>query len=72
VNNRVDDESLPAWRVHLRRIAALLHLSSDHVQVAMDYIHDHDAQVNAEYEAIVARIEQGKPGSGRRATASQP
>ena len=42
-------------------IAALLHLSSDQVQVAMDYIHDHDTQVKAEYEAIVARIEQGNP-----------
>ena len=27
----------------------------------MDYIHDHDTQVNTEYEAIVARIEQGNP-----------
>ena len=42
-------------------IAALLHLSSDQVQAAMDYIHDHDTQVNTEYEAIVARIEQGNP-----------
>src|ERR671939_274671 len=42
-------------------IAALLHLSSDQVQAATDYIHDHDTQVNAEYEAIVARIEQGNP-----------
>ena len=40
-------------------IAALLHLSSDQVQAAMDYIHD--TQVNAEYEAIMARIEQGNP-----------
>ena len=42
-------------------IAALLHLSSDQVQAAMDYIRDHDTQVNAEYEAIVARIEKGNP-----------
>jgi DNA-binding GntR family transcriptional regulator len=42
-------------------IAALLHLSSEQVQAAMDYIRDHDTQVNAEYEAIVARIEQGNP-----------
>jgi len=42
-------------------IAALLHLSSDQVQAAIDCIHDHDTQVNAEYEAIVARIEQGNP-----------
>jgi DNA-binding FadR family transcriptional regulator len=27
----------------------------------MDYIRDHDTQVNAEYEAIVARIAQGNP-----------
>ena len=25
----------------------------------MDYIRDHETQVNAEYEAIVARIEKG-------------
>lgn len=42
-------------------IAALLHLSSDQVQAALDYIRDHDTQVNAEYEAIVARIEKGNP-----------
>jgi uncharacterized protein (DUF433 family) len=42
-------------------IAALLHLSSDQVQAAMDYIRDHDTQVNAEYDAIVARIAQGNP-----------
>ncbi len=42
-------------------IAALLNLSSSQVQMAMDYIRDHDTQVNAEYEAIVARIEKGNP-----------
>ncbi len=42
-------------------IAALLNLSSAQVQAAMDYIRDHDTQVNAEYEAIVARIEKGNP-----------
>jgi uncharacterized protein (DUF433 family) len=42
-------------------IAALLYLSSEQVQAAMDYIRDHDTQINAEYEAIVARIEQGNP-----------
>jgi uncharacterized protein (DUF433 family) len=42
-------------------IAALLNLSSAQVQAAMDYIRDHDTQVNAEYEAIVARIAQGNP-----------
>ena len=42
-------------------IAAMLHLSSDQVQVAMDYIRDHDVQVNAEYDTIVARIKKGNP-----------
>ena len=42
-------------------ISALLHLSSDQVQAALDYIRDHDTQVNAEYEAIVARIAKGNP-----------
>jgi hypothetical protein len=27
----------------------------------MDYIRDHDTQVNAEYDAIMARIKQGNP-----------
>jgi hypothetical protein len=36
-------------------------LSSDQVQAAMDYIRDHDTQVNAEYEAIAARIAKGNP-----------
>jgi uncharacterized protein (DUF433 family) len=42
-------------------IAALLNLSSAQVQAAMDYIRDHDAQVNAEYAAIVARVAKGNP-----------
>jgi len=42
-------------------IAALLNVSSDQVQAAMNYIRDHDIQVNAEYEAIVARIKKGNP-----------
>ena len=42
-------------------IAAMLHVSSDQVQVAMDYIRDHDTQINAEYDTIVARIKQGNP-----------
>jgi uncharacterized protein (DUF433 family) len=42
-------------------IAALLHLSSAQVQAAMDYIRDHDTQVNAEYAAIVARVAKGNP-----------
>jgi len=40
-------------------IAAMLNLSSDQIQAAIDYIHDHDAQVNAEYEKIIARVRQG-------------
>src|SRR5262252_4483009 len=40
-------------------IAALLNLSSAQVQAAMDYICDHDTQVNADYETIMARIAQG-------------
>jgi hypothetical protein len=51
---------LRAGRTH-DRIAALLHLSSEQVQAAMDYIRDHNTRVNAEYEAIVARIEKGNP-----------
>jgi uncharacterized protein (DUF433 family) len=42
-------------------IATMFKLSSDQVQVAMDYIRDHDAQVNAEYDTIVARIQKGNP-----------
>jgi len=42
-------------------IAAMLHLSSDQIQAAMDYIRDHDPPVNAEYATIVARIEKGNP-----------
>ncbi|PON10006.1 hypothetical protein C2W62_52410, partial [Candidatus Entotheonella serta] len=40
-------------------IAAMLNLSSDHVQAAMDYIDDHNTQVNAEYDTIIARINKG-------------
>ena len=39
----------------------MLHLSSAQVQAAMDYIRDHDAQVHAAYDTIVARIQQGNP-----------
>jgi len=42
-------------------IAALLNLSSAQVQAAMDYIRDHDTEVNAEYAAIVARVTRGNP-----------
>lgn len=40
-------------------IAAMLQLSSAQVQAAMDYIRNHKTQVNAEYDAILARIEKG-------------
>lgn len=40
-------------------IAAMLNLSSDQVQAAMDYIDDHNTQVNAEYDTIIARINKG-------------
>lgn len=42
-------------------IAATLKLSSQQVQAAIDYIHEHDAEVNAEYEKILARIRRGNP-----------
>lgn len=37
----------------------MLQLSSAQVQAAMDYIRNHETQVNAEYDAILARIEKG-------------
>ena len=43
-------------------IAAMLNLSSDQVQVAMDYIRDHDMQVNAEYETIMSAYRERQPG----------
>lgn len=42
-------------------IAALLNLSSRQVQVALDYIRDHEAEVNAEYGKIQERIQRGNP-----------
>lgn len=39
----------------------MLNLSSDQVQVAMDYIRDHDAQVKADYDTIMVRIKKGNP-----------
>jgi uncharacterized protein (DUF433 family) len=42
-------------------IAALLNLSSRQVEVAIDYIRDHETQVSAEYEKILARIKKGNP-----------
>jgi uncharacterized protein (DUF433 family) len=40
-------------------IAVMLNLSSAQVQAAIDYIGDHEAQVNAEYNTIVERIKKG-------------
>src|SRR5580658_1691459 len=42
-------------------IAAFLNLSSHEVQVAMDYIRDNEAEVNATYETIMERIRKGNP-----------
>jgi uncharacterized protein (DUF433 family) len=42
-------------------IAATLFLSSAQVQAAIDYIHEHEAEVNAEFERIMARIRKGNP-----------
>lgn len=42
-------------------IAAMLDLSSRQVQAAIDYIHEHADDVNAEYEKIAARIRRGNP-----------
>ena len=52
-------------------IAALLNLSSRQVQAAMDYIRDHEAEVNAEYENILAQDQEGQSAAGRIATAHQ-
>ena len=40
-------------------IAAMLNLSSGQVQAAMNYIRDHEKEVNAQYERILARIREG-------------
>ncbi len=42
-------------------IAAMLNLSSQQVQAAVDYIQAHSDVVNAEYERILARIRTGNP-----------
>jgi uncharacterized protein (DUF433 family) len=42
-------------------IAATLFLSSAQVQAAIDYIRDHEAEVNTEFERIMARIRKGNP-----------
>ena len=40
-------------------IAAMLTLSSQQVQAAMDYIQTHSDAVNAEYDSILMRIQKG-------------
>ena len=42
-------------------IAATLRLSSRQVQVAIDYIRDHETEVTADYDKILARISKGNP-----------
>jgi len=42
-------------------IAALLGLSSRQVQAAIDYIAEHRAEVQAEYQKIADRIRRGNP-----------
>ena len=42
-------------------IAAFFRLSSRQVQAAMDYIRDHEDEVNADYKEIMARISAGNP-----------
>ena len=42
-------------------IAAMLNLSSQQVQTAMDYIDAHSDAVGAEYERILSRIRAGNP-----------
>jgi len=42
-------------------IAAFFRLSSRQVQAAMDYIRDHESDVNAEYERIMERTAAGNP-----------
>jgi uncharacterized protein (DUF433 family) len=42
-------------------IAAMLNLSSCQVQAAMDYMRDHEEEVNKDFELIMARIRKGNP-----------
>ena len=42
-------------------IAAMLNLSSQQVQAAIDYIDAHSEAVEAEYDRILARIQAGNP-----------
>jgi uncharacterized protein (DUF433 family) len=40
---------------HRDRIAALFHLSSQDIQAALDYIHQHQDEVTANYQSILDR-----------------
>ena len=42
-------------------MAVALGLSSQQVQAALDYIKDHQTEVDAAYEAIMERIRRGNP-----------
>ena len=42
-------------------IAATLRLSSRQVQVALDYIQEHEPEVNAVYERAMERVRRGNP-----------
>ncbi len=42
-------------------IAAELCISSAQVEAAMDYIREHETEINAEFERIMARIRKGNP-----------
>lgn len=42
-------------------VAATLNLSSRQVEAAIDYVRDHETEVNADYERILARIRKGNP-----------
>jgi uncharacterized protein (DUF433 family) len=46
---------------HHTAIAAWLRLSSDQVLAAIDYIEQHQAEVEAEYQTILAREARGNP-----------
>ncbi len=46
---------------HATAIAGLFRLSSQQVQAAMDYIDGHRADVEADFQEIMARIQKGNP-----------
>jgi uncharacterized protein (DUF433 family) len=42
-------------------MAAFFRLSSRQIQAAIDYIREHESEVNAEYDLIMERIRAGNP-----------